>query len=37
MNKPETAMWDKVLIAFRSVLDKAETTYLAKAKSKQCP
>ena len=26
-------MWDKVLIAFREILSKAETTYLTKAKS----
>ena len=27
-------MWDKVLKVFRETLDKAESSYLAKAKSK---
>lgn len=29
-------MWDKVLTAFRTTLDKAETTYLTKARSFDC-
>jgi len=33
LNKPSPDMWDKVLKAFRSSLDKAEGTYLRKAKS----
>jgi flavin reductase (DIM6/NTAB) family NADH-FMN oxidoreductase RutF len=34
LNKPSPDMWDKVLKAFRSSLEKAEGTYLRKAKSK---
>ena len=34
LNKATPDMWDKVLKAFRETLQKAEDTYLAKAKSK---
>ena len=33
MNKPTFDMWDKVLKIYRETLDKAESSYLAKAKS----
>lgn len=33
LNKPCTEMWDNVLKSFRDTLDKAETSYLTKAKS----
>lgn len=36
LSKPTPDMWDKVLAAFRDTLDKAESTYLAKAKSFNC-
>ncbi|CCL98665.1 uncharacterized protein FIBRA_00667 [Fibroporia radiculosa] len=36
LNKPESDMWDKVLSSFRSTLQKAESSYLAKAKSFDC-
>ncbi|KAL1695088.1 RHD3/Sey1 [Schizophyllum commune] len=36
LNQPAPDMWDKVLKAFRQTLDKAEATYLTKAKSFNC-
>jgi protein SEY1 len=33
LNKPSPDMWDNVLSTFRQTLEKAETTYLTKAKS----
>ncbi|KAH7927542.1 root hair defective 3 GTP-binding protein [Leucogyrophana mollusca] len=36
LNKASPDMWDKVLSTFRSTLDKAESTYLVKAKSFNC-
>ena len=33
LNKPTPDMWDKVLKVFRDTLDKAESSYLTKAKS----
>ncbi|PPQ98784.1 hypothetical protein CVT24_003342 [Panaeolus cyanescens] len=36
LNKPSKGMWDEILKAFREVLEKAETVYLAKAKSFNC-
>ncbi|KAL1746547.1 RHD3/Sey1 [Schizophyllum fasciatum] len=36
LNQPSPDMWDKVLKAFRQTLDKAEATYLTKAKSFNC-
>lgn len=33
LNKPTPDMWDKVLKLFRDTLEKAESSYLAKAKS----
>ncbi|KDQ57421.1 hypothetical protein JAAARDRAFT_130831 [Jaapia argillacea MUCL 33604] len=36
LNTATFDMWDKVLRAFRETLDKAESTYLAKAKSFNC-
>ena len=33
LNKPGADMWDKVLLAFKEALDKAEGTYARKAKS----
>ncbi|KAH9948961.1 protein SEY1 [Amylocystis lapponica] len=33
LNRPEPSMWDNILTVFRSVLENAEATYLAKAKS----
>jgi hypothetical protein len=33
LNKASPDMWDGVLRTFKDTLDKAETTYLAKAKS----
>ena len=33
LTQPAPDMWDKVLKAFRQTLDKAEATYLTKAKS----
>ncbi|KAI0829843.1 root hair defective 3 GTP-binding protein [Trametes gibbosa] len=36
LNKPTSDMWDKVLKLFRETLEKAEATYLAKAKSFDC-
>lgn len=34
LNKAAPDMWDQVLKTFRETMDKAEATYLAKAKSK---
>ena len=34
LNKPAPDMWDHVLKTFKQTLEKAETTYLTKAKSK---
>ena len=34
LSRPTPDMWDKVLKVFRETLDKAESSYLAKAKSK---
>ncbi|KAL0956809.1 hypothetical protein HGRIS_002922 [Hohenbuehelia grisea] len=36
LNKAAPGMWDSVLLAFKDTLDKAETTYLMKAKSFNC-
>ncbi|KZP19790.1 root hair defective 3 GTP-binding protein [Athelia psychrophila] len=36
LNKADPTMWDQVLISFKETLDKAESTYLAKAKSFNC-
>ncbi|PCH36110.1 root hair defective 3 GTP-binding protein [Wolfiporia cocos MD-104 SS10] len=36
LNKPESDMWDTVLKVFRGTLDKAEASYLVKAKSFNC-
>ncbi|EAU91755.1 SEY1 [Coprinopsis cinerea okayama7 len=36
LTKPSTDMWDKVMKTFKDTLDKAESTYLAKAKSFNC-
>ncbi|TRM70209.1 RHD3/Sey1 [Schizophyllum amplum] len=36
LNQPSADMWDKVLKAFRQTLDKAESSYLTKAKSFNC-
>ncbi|KAL1753444.1 RHD3/Sey1 [Schizophyllum commune] len=36
LTQPAPDMWDKVLKAFRQTLDKAEATYLTKAKSFNC-
>ncbi|KAG6817484.1 Dynamin-like GTPase that mediates homotypic ER fusion [Tephrocybe sp. NHM501043] len=36
LNKAQPSMWDGVLKTFRNTLDKAETTYLTKAKSFNC-
>ncbi|KAI0786786.1 root hair defective 3 GTP-binding protein [Abortiporus biennis] len=36
LNKPSPEMWNKVLKAFRETLDKAESSYLTKAKSFNC-
>ncbi|KAF9816747.1 hypothetical protein IEO21_03909 [Rhodonia placenta] len=36
LNKPEPDMWDRVLTVFRQTLEKAESSYLAKAKSFDC-
>lgn len=33
LNKATPDMWDKVLSTFKNTLEKAESTYLAKAKS----
>ncbi|KAG8726786.1 Dynamin-like GTPase that mediates homotypic ER fusion, partial [Ceratobasidium sp. 428] len=33
LNKPKADMWDEVLVAFKEMLDKAEKTYVNKAKS----
>lgn len=33
LNKPSVTMWDQVLKAFRESLDKAQSSYLRKAKS----
>ena len=33
LNQPTHDMWDKVLKTFRETLEKAESSYLAKAKS----
>ena len=33
LSMPTPDMWDKVLKVFRETLDKAESSYLAKAKS----
>lgn len=33
LNKPTPDMWDKILAQFKETLDRAEGTYLAKAKS----
>ncbi|QRW11732.1 GTP-binding protein [Ceratobasidium sp. AG-Ba] len=33
LNKPSANMWDEVLVAFKETLEKAEKTYLSKAKS----
>lgn len=33
LNKPEPDMWDRVLTVFRQTLEKAESSYLVKAKS----
>ena len=35
LNKPAPDMWDHVLKTFKQTLEKAETTYLTKAKSKR--
>ena len=34
LNKPSPDMWDKILKIFRDTLNKAESSYLAKAKSR---
>ncbi|KAI0663447.1 root hair defective 3 GTP-binding protein [Cubamyces menziesii] len=36
LNKPTSDMWDKVLKVFRETLEKAEASYLGKAKSFDC-
>ncbi|KAH7888883.1 RHD3/Sey1 [Phlebopus sp. FC_14] len=36
LNKAAPDMWDKVLATFKQLLDKAESSYLAKAKSFDC-
>ncbi|KAI0930053.1 Dynamin-like GTPase that mediates homotypic ER fusion [Taiwanofungus camphoratus] len=36
LSKPEMDLWDKILTVFRDTLDKAETSYLTKAKSFNC-
>ncbi|KAJ7594483.1 root hair defective 3 GTP-binding protein [Mycena floridula] len=36
LNKAAPDMWDRVLTTFRETLEKAESTYLAKAKSFNC-
>lgn len=36
LNKPSPDMWDRVLKAFKQTLDKAESSYLSKAKSFNC-
>ncbi|THH02273.1 hypothetical protein EW026_g591 [Hermanssonia centrifuga] len=36
LNKPTAEMWDNILKTFRETLDKAEASYLAKAKSFNC-
>ncbi|TBU45789.1 protein SEY1 [Dichomitus squalens] len=36
LNQPSPDMWDKVLKVFRETLDKAESSYLTKAKSFDC-
>ena len=36
LNEAKLDMWDKVLTAFRTTLDKSETTYLTKATSFDC-
>jgi hypothetical protein len=36
LNKASPDMWDQVLATFKKTLDKAESTYLAKAKSASC-
>ncbi|KAL7411996.1 RHD3/Sey1 [Mrakia frigida] len=36
LNKPTPDMWDKILAQFKETLDRAEGTYLAKAKSFNC-
>ncbi|KZP16647.1 hypothetical protein FIBSPDRAFT_865794, partial [Athelia psychrophila] len=33
LNKANPRMWDQVLASFKKTLEKAETTYLAHAKS----
>ena len=33
LNKPTYDMWDKILKTFHETLDKAESSYLTKAKS----
>jgi hypothetical protein len=33
LNKPKMDMWDQVLVAFKEMLEKAEKTYVNKAKS----
>lgn len=37
LSKPNPKMWDSVLKTFKDTLEKAEATYLAKAKSKAQP
>ncbi|KAF8497658.1 root hair defective 3 GTP-binding protein [Gautieria morchelliformis] len=36
LNEAKPDMWDKILTAFRTTLDKSETTYLTKARSFDC-
>ncbi|KAI0071929.1 root hair defective 3 GTP-binding protein [Panus rudis PR-1116 ss-1] len=36
LNRPTSDMWDKILKVFRDTLEKAETSYLSKAKSFNC-
>ncbi|KAF8575097.1 root hair defective 3 GTP-binding protein [Ramaria rubella] len=36
LNEAKADMWDQVLTAFRTILDKSESTYLTKARSFDC-
>jgi hypothetical protein len=34
LSQPKADMWDSLLISFKTALEKAEETYMAKAKSR---
>lgn len=36
LNKPSETMWDAVLKSFREALEKAESSYMKKARSELC-